>query len=124
MRNSRGWLVFGLIVLGVVVIGLAVLAGVFGSRWGWWGRGGMMGFCPWCGGPRARGGFGVFESLLACGVSLAFLALVIVGVVVLVRATGGPAVQQDAALDILKERYARGEITSEQYEEMRRELTS
>jgi len=124
MRNNRGWLVLGLIVLGVVVIGLVVLAIVFGGRWGWWGRGGMMGFCPWCGGSRTRVGFGVVESLLACGVSLAFLALVIVGVVLLVRSSGRPAARQDTALDILKERYARGEITSEQYEEMRRDLTS
>lgn len=30
---------------------------------------------------------------------------------------------EKTSLDIVKERYARGEITKEQYEEMRRELT-
>ena len=32
--------------------------------------------------------------------------------------------QARSALDILRERYARGEITREQYEEMRRELST
>ncbi|NOX61651.1 MAG: SHOCT domain-containing protein [Chloroflexi bacterium] len=31
--------------------------------------------------------------------------------------------RQDTALEVLKQRYARGEITKSEYEEMRRELT-
>ncbi|HIE56559.1 MAG TPA: SHOCT domain-containing protein [Chromatiaceae bacterium] len=33
-----------------------------------------------------------------------------------------PPSQQDSALEILKARYARGEITAEEYQRMRREL--
>ena len=36
--------------------------------------------------------------------------------------TAGPAVRNERALEILKERYARGEITREQYQEMRHDL--
>lgn len=37
-------------------------------------------------------------------------------------AAGEGGVQGDRALDILRERYARGELAREQYEEMRRQL--
>ncbi len=36
----------------------------------------------------------------------------------------GEAASSNRALDIIRERYARGEITKEQYEEMRRDLQS
>ncbi len=36
--------------------------------------------------------------------------------------TAAPPASADRALDILRERYARGEITKEQYDEMRRDL--
>lgn len=34
----------------------------------------------------------------------------------------GPGAQRDRALDVLRERYARGELSDEQYDRMRREL--
>lgn len=51
-----------------------------------------------------------------------FWVLVIVGVVALVRAAtrGG---QSESALDILRKRYAAGELTKEQFEQMKRDLT-
>jgi putative membrane protein len=56
-----------------------------------------------------------------------FWVLVILGIVVLVKwfAGGGGASgprSLDRPLDILKARYARGEITREQYEQMKRDL--
>lgn len=55
-----------------------------------------------------------------------FWALVILGIVLLVRwafgASGGRASASGRALEILKERYARGELTREQFEAMRRDL--
>lgn len=58
-----------------------------------------------------------------------FWALIIFGVVALVKwiffnGSSGTGTSGRNALDILKERYARGEINREQYEEMRRNLQS
>ncbi len=54
-----------------------------------------------------------------------FWGLVIVGIVALAKwllSTPGSGGSGKRPLEILKERYARGEITQEQYERMRREL--
>ncbi|HUU04566.1 MAG TPA: SHOCT domain-containing protein [Patescibacteria group bacterium] len=55
-----------------------------------------------------------------------FWILVIVGIVVLVKWILGqkpPALPQgDAALDILKKRYAKGEISREDFERMKKDL--
>ena len=53
-----------------------------------------------------------------------FWVLVILGIVVLVKwlAGSGPASTAGRALEILKERYAKGELTREQYDQMKREV--
>ena len=53
-----------------------------------------------------------------------FWILVVLGIVVLAKwlAGSGPATSADRALEILKERYAKGELTREQYEQMKRDL--
>jgi putative membrane protein len=52
-----------------------------------------------------------------------FWILVIVGIVALVKwLGGGPSDGASRALDILGERYAKGELTREQFEQMKREL--
>jgi putative membrane protein len=59
-----------------------------------------------------------------------FWALVILGILALARwlfspgGSSGSGGSGRAPLDILKERYARGEINREQYEQMRRDLES
>lgn len=58
---------------------------------------------------------------------LLFWGLVIVGLVVLVRwlsgpRSGGDAAPRQDALDILAQRYARGEIERAEYEQKRRDL--
>jgi len=57
-----------------------------------------------------------------------FWALIILGVIALAKwiLSAGSAGASDSKrpLDIIKERYARGEITREQYEQMRRDLES
>jgi putative membrane protein len=56
-----------------------------------------------------------------------FWALVILGVVALAKwlfFADGAGGAGKSALDILKARYARGEINREQYEQMRRDLES
>ncbi len=73
-------------------------------------------------------GLGVPELLIFCcipSILLALVATVIVGVVLLTRKKGSsPAMGavQPTPLMILQERYARGEITAEQYEQMKRDL--
>ncbi len=115
--TTRGLLVaFG--VLLVVAFGFSILTG------------GMMGPGMMGSGPTAPGmmsgqgwvrGLGMGLGGLAM---LAFWGVLIVGVVVLVRVLGtGPARHWHVPpLDVLKRRYAAGEITREEYEQTRREL--
>ncbi len=57
---------------------------------------------------------------------LVFWGLVIAAIVIVIRAFAGRNVlappQQDTALEVLRRRYASGEITKEQFEEMKRTL--
>jgi putative membrane protein len=113
--SKAAWAVVIILAISVVlVLGASLLLPMaVGPRYGW-GYGGMMG--PWM-----MGGVGMVGGLL-------FVLLVIGGVVWLVQAagrggggpSGGPRVE--SPLDILKRRYAGGEITKDQYEEMKREL--
>lgn len=52
-----------------------------------------------------------------------FWAVIIFGVVVLFKRLSHHHKGDHKAMDILKERYAKGEITKEQFETMKRELT-
>ena len=75
-----------------------------------WGMGGGFGM-----------GFGMIFTLL-------FWVLVILGIVVLVRWLGAGSSQQslepprESALDVLKKRYARGEIDKQEFDEKKRDL--
>ena len=54
---------------------------------------------------------------------LLFWVLVILGIVVLVRwLASGPPEERQRPLEILKARYAKGEITKEQFEQMKRDI--
>ena len=80
---------------------------------GYRGWGNMMG--GW------DGGFGIFGWITM----IAFWLLLILGIIVLIRYLGGLGKRSDAGrspLDILKERYARGEIDKKEFEEMKKEL--
>jgi len=59
-----------------------------------------------------------------------FWIVVIAGVVLLVRwivSTGeksrGPQLSKDTAIDILKKRYAKGEVSKEEYERMKKDIS-
>ncbi len=62
-------------------------------------------------------------------ISLVFWILLIAGAVLLVlwiigkSGRGARARVEESALDILKKRYARGEITKEQFEEMKKDIS-
>ena len=107
-----------------VVIGLGLLAGAFWlSRAGW----GLFGYGP--GMMGGNFGFGMMNGF--GGVFMILLWIVIIGLGVWLvsnlvsRTNSQPPANlppAESALDILKKRYARGEITREQFEEMRRTL--
>ena len=55
-------------------------------------------------------------------VMLVFWGALLVGLVLLVRAVGGGRSEQSLPLDVLKRRYAAGQITREEFEEIRKDL--
>ena len=104
-----------LVIGGILVALLIIVSTVWGGISGWQGTGwGMM------------SGFG-WGGLMGIGM-LVFWGLVIWGVVLLVRGLasaggGGESSRQDgSALEILKQRYARGEIGKEEFEEKKKDL--
>lgn len=113
MRGRDVAVIIGTVVLVILLIGL-VGGGMMG--WGMMGPG-MMGW-----GGYGFNPFGWIAMLL-------FWALIIGGIALLAvwffregtPATTGPSAPS-RPLEILNERYARGEITREQYEEMRRAI--
>ncbi len=111
--TSRSVLITIAVVLGVLFLFPALMMG------GMFPFGGMMG--GWMG-PRFGGGWG-----LGWLFPLVFWGAIITGIVFLVRGAGqngavSPPPRGETALDILKKRYARGEITREEFEEMKRDL--
>ncbi|MCL4486994.1 MAG: SHOCT domain-containing protein [Chloroflexi bacterium] len=76
------------------------------------------------------GGYGMGIFGIGMLFMLAFWALIIVGVIWLIMtlirgSTAGPAPTSPAgqpSLDILKTRYAKGEITKEQFDQMKKDL--
>jgi putative membrane protein len=74
------------------------------------------------GGTGMMGGMGIFWMAL---VWLVFLGLVAGGVWLVVRAVRGPSGQpHGSALQVFEERFARGEIDRDEFEERRRALQS
>jgi putative membrane protein len=106
-ERDQSWLVIIVAVLAVLLLGPMLMMGFGGFM------GGMMGF-----------GFGWWPFMFI--VPLGFLVLVVLGIYYLLsgqRSQGASASHaENEALRILKERYARGEITSEQYARMRKDL--
>ena len=107
-----------LIIGGIVVVVLIVLPIVFGAVSGWQDGGwGMMG-------SGMMGGFSWWWFMPIF--MILFWGLVIWGIVALVRGLSGPrgsdSSKADSALEVLKRRYARGEIDKEEYEEKKKDL--
>ncbi|MFQ6021979.1 MAG: SHOCT domain-containing protein [Acidiferrobacterales bacterium] len=80
--------------------------------------------------PHMWGNWGWGGMILGPLVMIAFIAAIVVVVILLVRWLGGgstgppiPPTPGKAALDILKERFARGEIDKEEFEERKRLLS-
>ena len=104
-----------LIVGGIAIFVLIVVPVIWGAVSGWGSRSwGMM------------GGFsmGWFMPL----VMIIFWALVIWAIVALIRGltssgNSGSSEKADSALEILKKRYARGEIDKQEFEDKKKDLT-
>ncbi len=118
-KNTKTALIIG----GTVIAILIIVPLVFGAVSGWQGGGwGMMG--PGMMGPGMMGGFGWgwFMPIFF----IIFWGLVIWGIVALVRGLSGPrssdSSKEESALEVLKRRYARGEINKEEYEEKKKDL--
>jgi putative membrane protein len=115
-KNAKTALIIG----GVIVAILIIVPLVFGLISGWQDGGwGMMG-------PGMMGGFGWMWFMPIF--FILFWGLVIWGIVALVRGLSGSRGADsvpptaDSALEILKRRYARGEINKEEYEEKKKDL--
>jgi putative membrane protein len=111
MDNTGRNLVVALVILLMAALALSsTMGGMMGPGQMWRGEGWMWGGGMWLGG-------------LAM---LVFWGALIVGAILVARQLGGvPGSEaRPSPLDILKRRYASGEITREQYEQMRKDLES
>ncbi|MGE5254126.1 MAG: SHOCT domain-containing protein [Planctomycetaceae bacterium] len=114
--NSKSW---------AMALGASLPAGNSAlTQWGWGGGYGGWGMGPGMMGYWGMGWFGMIFML-------AFWVLVIAGLVFLVRwlfhaSRGDRGVSSTGtrALEILKERYAKGEITKEEFDRTRQDLVS
>ena len=110
-KSSKTALIIGGIILVILVMGSLLWSGFSG----WQGGYGMMG--------PGMMGWGVMGGFMGIGMII-FWGLIIWGIVALVRggAPGCGSGQSDSALEVLKRRYARGEISKEEFEEKKRDL--
>jgi len=113
-KNLKTSLIIGGIVLLALVV-LPLLSGGYGWQGGGWG---MMG-------PGMMGGFGGGWWMLIP--MLLIPVLVTWGIVALVRGDfsnsgHGGAEHAESALELLRKRYARGDINKQEFEEKRRDL--
>ena len=133
MKNTGT--ILGVILVVVLVVLLLGSVGMMG--FGGFGAGGMMGGYGGYGG--MMGGYGPqgfgFNSIGAI-ISLVFWALIIGGIVLLIvwlarastvaqhagRTALGASTTGESPLDILKARYAKGEITKEQFDAIKRDV--
>jgi len=113
MNDTTRKLLFTVGIAVLVVLALSALAG------------GMMGghmFAP----ERPEDGARMWGFGMGLGglVMLVFWGVVIAGIVLLVRQLGqrGSASSVEKPVDVLKRRYAAGEISREQYEQMKQEV--
>ena len=109
------------LTVGSIVVALFVALPLVWARFPNWYGGGCIVNWPWM-----MGGFGWWGWWMMIPMIL-FWAFVIWGVVYLVSRVASPGVadtrgRANSALEVLKVRYARGEIGKEEYEEKRRGL--
>lgn len=112
----------------ILIVALAVIVvvalGAFSSMGGRSGWGGMM--CPGMMGPGMMGGswtgFGWFPMLIGPIIAILFIGLIVLGIYYVFSGQVRISKPERRPLDIIKERYANGEIDEEQYEKMKEQL--
>lgn len=114
-KNIKTAIIIGGIIVAILII-IPLLSILIGGEQDY--SYGMM--SPWM---MGNIGWAWFMPLLM----LIFWGLVIWGIVALIRGVAssshtGPSNQAESALDVLKKRYARGEISKEEYEEKKKDL--
>lgn len=117
------WLI---VVVVLVLLGLFVLSPIF--MMGFWGfPGGMMGggmMGPWMMG-GGQWGYNPGGAIIGALLPLAFLAIIVVGAYYLLAGRVRPSEPRRATpVEILKERYAKGEITHEDFLRMKEQLSA
>lgn len=110
-KSATTGLIIGGIILAAIIIVPSILGMIFGwSGWGMMGSGIMGGIFGW-----------MWLMILFW---IAVPILVIWGIVSLIRGGTSPAVRPSgSALEILNQRYARGEIDRKEYEEKKKDLS-
>ena len=112
--SERDWWIFAFFALFVFALSFGGMAAMMGP-WMGYGGWGMMGY-----GTRYETGYGW---ALAPLFRLFLLLLVGLGLIFLVRGVlPGERVRTDRALVIAKERYAQGEITRKEFEEIKKAI--
>ena len=113
-KNMKTALIIGGVIITIVIVVPLVFGLISGGQYGGWG---MMG-------PGMMGGFSWWWFMPIF--MILFWGLVIWGIVSLVRglsgARGSDSSTTDSALEVLKKRYARGEINKEEYAEKKKDL--
>jgi len=77
-------------------------------------------FCPFCGWPNMMGGWG--------GMFMGLVFLIVIGLIayLIVKSTktrpGDVSFKENTSLEILKRRYAKGEINKEEYDRVKKDL--
>lgn len=103
------------------IISLSLILTAAGSAWGQWRGGDEWGTGPW------MMGWGIVGWIMPI-MMVIFWVAIIIAVIVLVRwamksGTIGHGIGKDeSALDILQKRYARGEISREEFEAIKKDI--
>jgi putative membrane protein len=115
-RNRTAWIGLGVVLL----LGLAAFSAMGAGMFGW--HPGVVGYAgrPFVGIGPGFWGFGLIGLLIRVAI---WGGLIMLGVSFFRRrAAWGPYRSEQSSFEILKRRYAAGEISREQFEEMRRVL--
>ena len=111
--------------LGILLAVLMVLLLAGGAMMGHYG--GMMGHYGNYGGMMNGYGFNSFGAILSFAVWVLIISALVVGCLWLARRVDRRAPKAesgDSPVDILKRRYAKGEITKEEFESIKRDLAA